>query len=535
MKFNIKSDCRGLDAYNTVAQIFRDRGIDDPDHFLHPTADDMLPLTDLKGVEIAWPIVKNAIDNNKKIGILFDSDSDGVTSGAIMHRYLERFGANLEDFINHGKSHGLQSDDLEKYKSCYVLIIVDSLDSTIDNYRDVQINSDITDVIVLDHHAINPDIPYDDYVTLVSSQRDYGNPQLSGAGVVWKFCAYVDSVEGTDYANDYIDLCAVGLQADMMNMIVPENRYIMNEGLSEVHNLALKKMVGGFGFDSKAIAFSVAPLINSSNRMDKNEDAMKAFLSDDNLEVLSHMRVLKKCKEQQNIEIDAMMPDIQRQIDKQLDKKIIIIKIETENGLSGLIGNRILSVYKRPIIIVKDCGDVYAGSMRAVGVDDFRQMINDSGLASAFGHENASGVEIPKKNLKAFLDYMYDTLPEVGAFEETMDVDIQVNANDIDRYYVDEIQRLNKISGTGFQPIRFYADGITGFHVTDMSNGKHLVIELPDTELKLIQWNFNGDWEVFEDAELFDEELEVVFQVQNGFLGRNFWVQGIIDYVGVKE
>ena len=63
-----------------------------------------------------------------------------------------------------------------------------------------------------------------------------------------------------------------------MDMTVMENRYIVSKGLEKIYNPAVKKIVGGFEFNSTAIAFSIAPVVNASNRMCKNEIAMKAFL-----------------------------------------------------------------------------------------------------------------------------------------------------------------------------------------------------------------------------------------------------------------
>ncbi len=535
MKVNIKSDCRGWDVESVTEKIFEDRGIESPEDFMTPKKEDMLPLTDLKNIEEAAQIVLSAIEGKKHIGIVADVDLDGITSCSIVYRYLKRLGADLETFINHGKLHGLHKDDLEKYKECDLLIIVDSLDATAFNYEAVQMDSSVNDVIVLDHHTVNPKVPYGKWVTLVSSQVDYANPELSGAGVCMKFVLYLDSILGVDYAEDLYDLAAAGIVGDMMNVLVPENRYIISRGLEEIHNPAIQKLNGGFGWDSKSISFSIAPAVNASMRLDKNEYSLKAFLSDDNKDVLSNVRVLKNCKEKQNEEIDEMMPDILAQADAQVDRKMIVVMIKTDNGIAGLIGNKILERYKRPIVVLKEVDDSYVGSMRAVGVEDFQALINESGLGKSFGHPLAASCEVKKKDFQKFLDYMEEILPDVGAFEETMDVDVWVDANDVDRRYIECIQELNRISGTGFPAIRFYLDGITDFEVTDMSKGKHLVINLADSDLKLIKWNFNGDWDTFTDASLFGDELEAVVQLQCGFIGRNFMLQGIVDYIGVKE
>lgn len=535
MKINVKSDCRGMTGGQVVDQVLSDRGIENEFDFLNPHKEDMLPLEDLENIDDAAQIVLSYVEGKKKIAIVFDTDTDGATSGAIIYRYLKHLGADPTPFIGRGKQHGLQKDDLEKFKKFNLLIIVDSLDSMAFNYEEVQTNSEVTDIVVLDHHAVNPKVPYDKWVTLVTSQRNYGNPELSGAGVCWKFCKYLDKIMEDDFADSLADLCATGLIADMMDMTVPENRYLVKLGLDNLTNPAISKICGGFGFDAKGVAFSIAPLVNASNRLDKNEYAMKVFIEDDNSRVLSNLKVLKQCKEDQNDEINNMMESVTEQCNKQLDKKMMIAFIETELGVAGLIANKLLEKYKRPIVILREDDDWYRGSMRAIGVDDFLSIINSTGFSRSFGHNLAGSCEFKKKDLQKFIDYMEDALPEVGVFEESMDVDILADVKDIDKDYIGYIQMLNRISGTGFPAIKVYLDGITNYEIDNMSQGKHLVIHIEDSELTLIQWNFNGDWDALEDAAMFGYELECCVELTKGFIGRKYYLQGIIQWLHIKE
>ncbi len=535
MKVEVVSDCRNKSSNTIINQIFKDRNIDNPDHFLNPTVDDMLPLDSMPNIVEAANKVMNAIGNGYKIGILADTDSDGISSGAIMYRYLKKIGADVYIFIDHGKQHGLQKNDLDKYKDIDFLIVVDSLDSNCYLYEELKVRYNIEDIIVLDHHVINEKIPYDKYVILVSSQRDYDNKHLSGAGVAWKFCLLMDMLFGFNYANDLVDLAGVGIIADMMDITIPENRYIVSEALKEIHNPCIKKIVGGFDWNSTAVAFSLAPAINASNRLDKNEDALNAFICDDNKDVLKYVKVMKSCKDQQNEEIDNMMHDIEKQCQQQLDKKMIIIEIETEHGIAGLIGNKLLEKYKRPLLIVKDQDDLWSGSMRAIGVDDFRKMLNDSKLAKSYGHELAASVTFLKKDKQALIDYMEEHLPNISDFQITLNADIRLNIDDIDKNLINKIKELDKISGTGFKPIKIYIDGITDYEVSDMSNKKHLVIKPNGSNVNFIKWNWNGNWEKIEECSLLGEELEAVVSLDSGWLGRNFMLKAICDYIGVKN
>lgn len=529
--YKVLNDCRQMYEDEVFDVILEQRGITNPEHFFNPTEDDLLPLDSLLRIEDAFRRVDKAIKEDEKISILFDTDLDGTSSGAIITRYLKNFTSNIKTYIDEGKQHGLIGQDIEKFHDVDLLIIVDSLDKDESQYK--KLHESGTDIIILDHHAIKEIIPYDKYAILVSSQRNYGNPQLSGAGVTWKFCKYMDEQYLTGYADELADLAACGLVGDMMDMTVMENRYIVSKGLSKIYNPAIKKIVGGFEFNSNAISFSVAPIINASNRIGKNDIAMKAFIEDDNKILLKYMRELKKCKELQNEEVDRILPKAINSCEKQKDNKMMVVLIDTDYGISGLLGNKLLERYQRPILILKDCGNTYKGSMRATGVDDFRKICNESGLAKADGHELASGIEIKKELLNEFTLYIEETLSELKS-DSVVDVDIQLDISDITRKMVDLIKSIDKISGTNFKPIKVYINNIYDYEIGNMSDYKHLTIK-PNDYLLIIKWNYNGSFDEMEDHSLVNDELKVVGTVDSGFLGRKFVLKVVCDEIEEVE
>ena len=529
--YKVLNDCRQMYEDEVFDVILEQRGITNPEHFFNPTEDDLLPLDSLLRIEDAFRRVDKAIKEDEKISILFDTDLDGTSSGAIITRYLKNFTSNIKTYIDEGKQHGLIGQDIEKFHDVDLLIIVDSLDKDESQYK--KLHESGTDIIILDHHAIKEIIPYDKYAILVSSQRNYRNPQLSGAGVTWKFCKYMDEQYLTGYADELADLAACGLVGDMMDMTVMENRYIVSKGLSKIYNPAIKKIVGGFEFNSNAISFSVAPIINASNRIGKNDIAMKAFIEDDNKILLKYMRELKKCKELQNEEVDRILPEAINSCEKQKDNKMMVVLIDTDYGISGLLGNKLLEKYQRPILILKDCGDTYKGSMRATGVDDFRKICNESGLAKADGHELASGIETKKELLNEFTLYIEETLSELKS-DSVVDVDIQLDISDITRKMVDLIKSIDKISGTNFKPIKVYINNIYDYEIGNMSDYKHLTIK-PNDYLLIIKWNYDGSFDEMEDHSLVNDELKVVGTVDSGFLGRKFVLKVVCDEIEEVE
>ena len=78
---------------------------------------------------------------------------------------------------------------------------------------------------------------------------NYPNKTLSGAGVVYKFCKYFDMKYGYDYADEFLDLAAVGIIGDVMELNDIETRYIVKNGLSEIKNFGLNRFITSQSFN----------------------------------------------------------------------------------------------------------------------------------------------------------------------------------------------------------------------------------------------------------------------------------------------
>ena len=526
--YNILADCRGMYEQEIVDTILENRGIKDVEHFLNPREEDLLPLDSLMRIDDARQIVENGLDNNKNFGIHWDVDTDGVSSGTIMTRYLRNYTDRVSSYINTGKAHGLIKQDLEQFNGVDILIIVDSLDKDTSQYEELH-NRGIQ-IIVLDHHAIDHNVDYDKFVTLVSSQRNYDNPSLSGAGVVWKFCKYLDEYFMNDYSDEYVDLAACGILADVCDVSEDnkENRYIVNKGLKNLKNPAVKKIIGSYEFNSKAILFSVAPLINACCRIGRNNIAMQLFLSDENKEVLALKKQLEECKEIQANELERILPSVYKDFDSQ-NGEVLYTFIDTEYGIGGVIGNKCLEIYNKPMFILKDCKDKYCGSMRSVGYGDFMALCNSTELAVLHGHEQASGIEIEKDKFEEFISMVNQQLSNMKqTTSDEIDVDCKINIEDITRTLVDKVKEINKISGAGFKPITFKIVNIDEYGIGSFKQGKHLVIT-PTDNIQLIEWNTKVDYDELEDDALMNEPIEVIGELDSGFFARKYMLKVIIS------
>ena len=537
-KWTIKHDCRGLETDEIINIILSDRGVEDINALLYPDEDCLIPFREMKNIDKAAKIITENIENDGSFFVHFDCDLDGISSGSIAVRWLENYTDRVSYGINQGKEHGIANLDLELLKDIDVLWIVDSIETKMFPYERV-LEAGVKQIVITDHHLISQSMQKQmertGRITLVSSAVDYPNPALSGSATTWKLCAYMDWLELDDYSDDLVDLATCGLIADMVDVGVesPENRYICYKGFSNQVNPAIKKINGSYEFNSQAVSFGIAPLVNASNRMNENEKAVELFLSEDSKKITRLVNDLKLCKESQNLEIADVMPILEEQAESQMDKKVMFFFIETNAEVKGLIGNKLLEKYQRPVLVLsnrievdEETGELtrheYFGSARAVGISSFKAFMDNTGLAGTGGHENACGVWFDVEVLDDFRNALEDALKDVEFVQEAV-VDIQISQEQITDDLIKKIKLLDKISGQGWPQISVMVSDITDYRVGAMSAMKHLKLISNDGRTLFIKWNFNGDWDQF------DGPVSAIGSLNSGFFGRDYYKQLIMN------
>lgn len=519
-KWNIKIDGRGLGQTEIIDALLESRGIDDVTEFLHPSDDNMLPLEKLHNIDKAAQVILNGVEDiDSSFLVYFDTDSDGCTAGSIATRYLEHLGASVFTYINEKKDHGIKNFDTDLLDDIDIVWIVDSIQDSIEPYKRFLYKN--VQIVITDHHLIKDDLRKemeDLGIVLVSSAVDYENSALSGSGVTWKLCQYMDYMNLDDYSDKLIDLAATGLVADMCSMISPENRVICDKAFKNLCNPGIKKINGGYAFVARNISFGVAPKINAANRVNHNDLAMQVFLSDDEDEITEIVKGLNKCREEQNVVVDSIMPSLEKQAQEQLNNKCMFFFIpdNTEASVSGLIGNKLLEKYNRPLLVLKKYGDEYSGSMRAIGVVSFKEYCDNTGIGWCSGHENAAGIGIPIVQFDEFKTAILAQLKDVEFICETS-ADIQLNANQVTEGLIKSLNALNRISGTDFEPITVMIE-TDDYEVSNMSKGKHLKIIDNKTGMIFVKWNYNGSWD-------FNGTFKAIGTTELAHYGKNDYLQ----------
>jgi single-stranded-DNA-specific exonuclease len=483
--------------YDSITEkILKIRGIEDKYQFLNPAEDDVNSPWLLSHMREATDLIVKTIINSGNIGIYCDIDCDGVTSAAIMYKYLKNFEGIEPQLLYHQRkdSHGVIVKNVPS--DLDLLIVVDSSSNSVKECEELSKNMN---VIVLDHHDINGKNPY---ALVVNPQcNDYPNKELSGAGVVYQTCKALDELLEVDYADDYIDICAVGLIGDMMDVTNPETRYLIYKGLLKIHSdcdinllAILRHLKKEYKPNATTIAFYLVPFIHATIRLGKIQDILKILTTEDGKELKD---LISSCGDK-NDKRKTLQSEIVDEIDKIIDTnhKIIIVDvtdINTPKTLVGLIANNVAQRYQKPSLVVSfdENTGLLVGSGRSYGNDiDFKTLLTKTNLfVSVEGHSGAFGVEFRPENLSeiiATLDKELEYLKQ----DYVVEADMILTVDDITWDLLYEIQRLSFIAGKGFKEPSFVIEGL---FIEDIKIMKDIHMKFNSEDLECVKFNVTED------------------------------------------
>ena len=458
---------------SAIEHVLLNRGIQDVQHYLNTDDTDILSPLDLDNIEKGAKLLVSHIAQESKVMIIVDSDYDGYASSAILINYLNNlFPAFVQNNISYrmhsGKQHGIILDMIPE--DVKLVIAPDSASSDYEQHEELAKRQ--IDVLVIDHHEA-PEISQ--YACVINNQLcDYANKALCGAAVVYKFCCYLDTLMGTDYAANYTDLVASALVADMMDLRTFETKHLVQQGLKNIVNPYFKGMTikNEYSLGGKVtpfgVAFYIAPYVNAVTRSGTMEEKIVLFESMLEFKAFEMIpstkrgckgqfetRVEQACRNCTNIKNrqtktrDASLEIIEQIIEEQnlLDNKILLIRLSEaqRTTLGGLIANQLMSIYQRPVLIlsptqheilneqgkVVDTEIWWEGSGRGpnvLGLEDCKAFYESSGLVEyGQGHANAFGVGIRDANINEFLNWCNNALKDFD-FTPNYKVDFIIDA-----------------------------------------------------------------------------------------------------------
>ena len=523
-----------------TAIILYNRGIREDGQIKDFLARDLSGMHDpflMKDMDKAVERILLAKKNNEKITIYGDYDVDGITSIAILYKYLKNMGLEVGFYVPDRmvEGYGVNKDALDKIKADGTAVII-TVDTGITAIEEADYAKSIgIDFIITDHHECKESIP-DVYAAIDPKRKDCEYPfkSLAGVGVVFKLIQALDSSEPIENLMDeYADLMCLGTVADI-SPLIDENRVIVTEGLKRfktTKNIGLKALIdvstNGKAITTSTIGYTIAPRINASGRLGCASTSVELFLTEDEEEAakladsLCHENTLRQQTEQkmfkEALEYIEQHPGIK-------DDDILVIPHENwHHGIVGIVSSKITEKYYKPSILFAVDGDSAKGSGRSIaGCNLFGAVENCSGLLEKFGgHELAAGLTIKAENIEDFRKKINEYAK--GRIEDmtlvpTISLDAQIKVPYIT---IDTVHDINKLQpfGVNNPTPSFSVRNIKIHRISVMSEGKHLRMTLytDGKYLDTVGFGMGDYYSMFREGDYIDVAFALDINDYKGF------------------
>lgn len=538
------------DTSNLIETVLHNRGIEDPDTYLHLTNSVVQDYNKLSNIQEAVKCFIKHYEAHDKIVVMPDEDCDGYTSSAMLYLYVKALDPDYPiEYVMHSrpKMHGLGSNEYTRISDDAKLILIADAGTNDANEFNVLIDKG-TDCLVIDHHDANyqeeseEEINYQtaeyNNAIIVNNQLspEYYNKDLSGAGVVYRFLQALDEELWEDYADNFLDLCCVGNVADVMDIRNFETRYFINQGIANFKNKFLVALAKAQEYSMHGeitvhnIAWYIAPVINSITRigtLEERELVFKAMIEQDETFTYDKRgvglvdeniydraaRIAKNAKSRQDKQRDKVFNELKDQAD--INEKVIFLESkQATTGLVGLSAMKLADTLKRPVIIVKEIAKdgetLLSGSCRNYDgspIPNLKDLIlQTNSFIFCSGHGNAAGLAIKRENVDDAKSKFEKLLQNVD-FNPVIPCDFVLDVDELDIGFIQTVERYNWLWGTGIKEPKIAVENIIIYRADVHVQGKNFnSVSFMCNDIKYVQFNMKENDPLLEWASAWGEE-----------------------------
>ncbi len=502
-----------LGVSDVTARLLINRGITNDalaKEFLNKSEDSLFDPMLLPDMDKAVRRIKDALERGEKITVFGDYDVDGVTSTAILHRYLSSKGAEVAYHIpkRDEDGYGVSMAAVSAISEDGTKLII-TVDSGITAIEEIAYANEIgLDVVVTDHHECRPELP--PACAVVNPKRGdslYPFKELAGVGVVFKLiCAMEGRDRLLECIDKYAELAAFGTIADVMPLI-GENRIIVSIGMKKIESAPCKGLyaliqnsgVGQKKLTAGTVGYLLAPRVNAVGRLGCADVAVELFLTEDEEEADRLAKELCDSNRARQDEENKILTEAEAMIaaDEDFDTRRVIV-LAKEGWISGIIGivaSRLADKYHLPTVMVSfDQDGLGKGSCRSIRTFNIYEALETcSGHLEKFGgHALAAGLSVRKENLEGFRAAINDVAESTITEDDLiprLSVDCEIKPCDITLDTVADISFLEPYGMGNPSPV-FMCKELTVADVTPLSGDKHLKLFLKNGDTKVTAFMF---------------------------------------------
>jgi single-stranded-DNA-specific exonuclease len=424
----------------------RDVKLEEAEAFLNPTLRNLMPQPGaLLDMEKGAARLAAAIQAGTRIGIISDYDVDGVTSAAILIRFLRAVGSDAEvhipDRLTEGYGPSQMAVQLLKDKGVELLL---TLDCGVLSHDPLALAAEIgLEVIIVDHHQAGEHLPTAHAVINPNRQDDTsGFGYLCAAGVVMILVAAVNkALRNAGWYNDdrpepnmlqWLELVALATICDVVPLKGLNRAYVtqglkimgrrQNEGLAILGEVARLKRKP----DVYALGFVLGPRLNAAGRIGHADLAVKLLTTNDRglaSEIAQKLELLNRQRQAIELQVvDQAVSQADVAMGQEQRPPVVVVAADGWHpGVVGLAAARLKERFQVPAFVLannKTTG-MTSGSGRSIqGVDlgkAVRLALENGIIVKGGGHAMAAGVTLAKDNLAAFRRFLEEYLKaEVG-------------------------------------------------------------------------------------------------------------------------
>ena len=418
-----------------IARLMRNRdviGDEAIDFYLNGTVEDLYDGLLMKDMDRAVDILKEKIEEGKKIRVIGDYDIDGVNATYILQQGLAGLGADVDtdipDRIKDG--YGLNQMLIDR-------ALEDDVDTIITCDNGIAAMNEIAygkengmTIVVTDHHEIpyleeNGEKKYllppaDAVVDPHRADCEYPFKGLCGAAVAYKLVEVLYRVSGKSeqevehLQESLMENVAIATIGDVMDL-VGENRVFVKKGLEllkTTKNEGLHALMQCTGVDTANlntyhIGFVIGPCINAGGRLDTAKRALELLNASNRREAVTLAADLKELNDSRKEMTEEGVEEAVRQIESSSwkdDQVLVVYLPECHESIAGIIAGRIKERYYRPTFVLTKGETGVKGSGRSIeAYDMFAEMSRCRELFTKFGgHKLAAGLSLEEEKVEVF-------------------------------------------------------------------------------------------------------------------------------------
>src|SRR4051812_43897982 len=440
----------------------REVEVDGVAEFLDPTVKRLMPDPDtLTDMRKAAGRIADAIMAAEKIAIFGDYDVDGAASAAVLAKFLRHCGneplIHIPDRLFEGYGPNTEAVRALAEKGSRLLVTVDCGTTSIAPL--VEAKKLGLDVVIVDHHQVDEELPPADALVNPNRQDDLsGLNHLAACGLVFMTVVAVNRelrkrgfwhvLRAEPDLLDSLDLVALGTVADVVPLKAL-NRAFVSKGLIAMRrreHVGLTALMDAARLTGPPecwhLCFLLGPRINAGGRIGRADLGARLLLENDPVEAGAMAAELDRLnRERQTIEQATLaQAEAEAMAALGIEEKGAVVVTAGQGwhpGVVGLVAARLKERYGRPAFaIALEPGGIGTGSGRSItGVDiggAVRHAVATGLLIKGGGHAMAAGVTIAPDKLAAFRAYLEETLAEPvekARQEDCLEIDGAVTAS----------------------------------------------------------------------------------------------------------